>query len=538
MAKTSIDGQALRNLLGAGVKRVAQNVELINELNVFPVPDGDTGINLFHTLNRAWEELAEGEHQSARKVAQRFAFGALMGARGNSGTILSQLLAGFADGLGEAEDVTAPLLREALGTAVTRAYAAVSQPVEGTVLTVAREAAESLPEGLSIDELLQTVVIKAQASLKGTPDLLPILKDAGVVDAGGMGLVCFLQGMQAHACGAPIDLALPERQMAESAVAGPPSVSYGYDVQFLMKGAGLDVGAVRSDLEQLGWSVIVVGDDRIIKVHIHAENPALPLDYAVKTGAALDDIVVENMQLQAAAVARQSGPKAQAEKPELVAVIAVVEGEGMRGVFRDLNCAVVIEGGAGRNPATEDFVAAIDALDAEAIIILPNNHNIELAARQAAEMTDGRRVSIVAARTVLEGVGAMIAFGDASDGGLGIEAIVRAMSEAAQATTSIEITRATRTTTLQGLDIRQDDSLAIIDGQIRVASADIESALLQALTMAAGDNKELATLYYGADLSRAEAEEMIGRIILKIPDLEYEAVYGGQARFPLLVSVD
>ena len=282
MTKTNIDGRALRNLLGAGVQGVAQHVELINELNVFPVPDGDTGINLYHTLNRAWEELAETPHCSAGRVAERFAHGALMGARGNSGTILSQLLAGFAEGLGDAETLSAPLLREACGKAVTRAYAAVSQPVEGTVLTVAREATESLREGDSIDDMLHSLLASAQESLEGTPNLLPILKDAGVVDAGGMGLVCFMQGMRQHTCGALTDMAMPALPVVSSAtVTGAPIESYGYDVQFLMLGEELDVRSVRDDLEKLGWSVIVVGDERMIKVHIHVENPALPLDYAV-----------------------------------------------------------------------------------------------------------------------------------------------------------------------------------------------------------------------------------------------------------------
>lgn len=539
MAKSRLDGRALKHLLGAGVNGVAQNVELINELNVFPVPDGDTGINMFHTLNRAWEELDSTADAGASVVAERFAYGALMGARGNSGTILSQLLAGFAEGLGEAESMTAPLLLAAFDSAVQRAYAAVSQPVEGTVLTVAREAAEGLHEGLSIGDMFQTLLTNAQASLEDTPNKLQILKDAGVVDAGAMGLVCFLQGIQKHTCGAPVDLRMPAKSDAGIALeAGSLVESYGYDVQFLILGAALDVGKIRSDLEDLGWSVIVVGDDRIVKVHIHVDNPALPLDYAVKTGAALDDIVVENMQLQAATVARQKGRQVAEPKPAPAAVIAVVEGDGLRGVYRDLNCAYIIDGGAGKNPATEDFIAAIEQLDAEAIIILPNNRNIELAARQAADLVDSEGVSIVATRTVAEGVSALIAFGDACDGQLKANEIVAAMRDAARSTRTVEITRATRSTTLQGLDIRQGDYLAIIDGQLSVAAADIKSALLDALKKAGADNKELATLYYGAGLSGVETEKLIEGLVLKIPSLEYEAVYGGQALYPLIVSVD
>ena len=258
----------------------------------------------------------------------------------------------------------------------------------------------------------------------------------------------------------------------------------------------------------------------------------------MKSGAALDDIVVENMQLQADAIRRQSGRQTPGAEPAPLAVIAVAEGDGMRGVFHDLNCAIVIQGGAGKNPATEDFVAAIDGLEAEEIIILPNNGNIELAARQAADMIAGRRVTVVATRTVAEGVSAMIAYADSRDARHTADAIVEAMSAAAQATTTIEITRATRSTTLQGLNIRQDDFLAIINGRIRVAAADIESALLDALAQADGDSQELATLYYGPDLSAAAAEGIIARLSADFPNLEYELVCGGQALYPLIVSVE
>ena len=535
MAKTEIDGPALKRLLGAGVKGVAQNVELINELNVFPVPDGDTGVNLYHTLSRAWDELEAAADCRADAVAERFAYGALMGARGNSGVIMSQLLAGFADGLGETEILSPSTLAEATVSAVKRAYAAVSQPVEGTVLTVAREAADSVHVGMSIEEMLQSLLTRAQAALDETPNQLPILKDAGVVDAGAMGLVCFLQGMYESSCGARADLTVAPPRTKAAPTSPAPVDSYGYDVQFLMLGAALDINAIRADLEQLGWSVIVAGADGVIKVHIHVENPALPLDYAVKTGAALDDIVVENMELQAA-VRRQSG-----QAGDIGAFGGHRSGRGRRPeqpVFRDLNCAFVIDGGAGKNPATQDFVAAIDALDAGEIIILPNNRNIELAARQAADMTNGKRISIVATRTVAEGVSAMIAFGDGGDAGLASEATVEAMREAALATTTIEITRATRSTTLRGLDIRQGDWLALIDGQIRATAADIKSALLNALKLASGASKELATLYYGADLSTAAAEAIIACLAQDFPNLEYEAVYGGQALYPLIVSVE
>ena len=266
MSKTHIDGSVLKVMFGAGVQRVSDNVSLINELNVFPVPDGDTGINLYHTLQRAWQEIATSDEDAVNVIAERFAYGALMGARGNSGTILSQLLTGFADRLAHEKFLTAPLLMDACSSAVARAYAAVSQPVEGTILTVAREAAERLPSATSLDEMLATMVNAAQVSLDNTPNLLPMLEDAGVVDAGGMGLLCFLQGIQLNHCSASHDIGVPALSDTRRPRQRPsPGESYGYDVQFLMLGQSLDVNKVRRQMERLGWSVIVVGDAAAIK---------------------------------------------------------------------------------------------------------------------------------------------------------------------------------------------------------------------------------------------------------------------------------
>ncbi len=538
MAKQTIDGMALKALLGAGVARVSENVALINELNVFPVPDGDTGINLYHTLKRAWQEIAALEDDEVYLVAERFAFGALMGARGNSGTIFSQLLTGFAEGLEHEKTMTTELLLNACQSAVERAYASVSEPVEGTLLTVARESTEQLQSAASLDEMFTSIVSAARISLDNTPNLLPLLRDAGVVDAGGMGLLCFLQGVQQQLCGARLDMELPVAgETRHSVDLNMPTESYGYDVQFLMLGDNMDVNAVRRGIEQLGWSVIVAGDESRIKVHIHVENPALPLGYAVKTGAALDDIVVENMQLQARDFANRELRQSAAAFPE-VSVISVAEGDGMQAVFRDLDCALVIEGGAGKNPATEDFVAAIDQIRAEKIIILPNNRNIVLAAQQAAKLAVDKQVTVIETRTMLEGFSAMIACGDSRDKAADLGSMILAMQKASNATCSIEITRATRSTQIQGLEIRQNDYIALIDGEIRIASSNIASTLIEAFTKIGIGNKELATLYYGAEISRVDVDKLIERLLITFEGLEYEAIYGGQALYPLMVSVE
>ena len=545
MAKFSIDGQALKALFSAGLERLSNNVALINQLNVFPVPDGDTGVNMYHTLKRAYEEITPIESENVSVIADRFASGALMGARGNSGTILSQLLKGFAEGLDRAQSLTPPLLLQACQSAVTCAYLSVSDPAEGTILTVAREATEHLQnsskEGAMLEDMLDTLIVAARASLKNTPNLLPILKEAGVVDAGGMGLLCFLQGMQdgegeiADEAETVISTEIHDMP-ATSAVSG----SYGYDVQFLMIGEGMDIAQVRRVLESLGWSVIVVGDEGTIKVHIHVDNPAIPLDYAIKSGAQLDDIVVENMQLQYESYVMNQ-PKtepATAHLSSVVSVIAVAEGDGMHAVFRDLNCACVISGGAGQNPATEDFISAISRLQSNQVVILPNDRNIIMAAEQAARFVTGKQVRIVPTRTVLQGISAMVAFGDSIDSNADLETMVAHMNAAGADVSSIKITRATRSTQLRGLDIEQNDYIAIVDGMIIASADDIKTVMLEAFSELKMETKELATLYYGAGISESESIQLIEHLRNTINGLEFDVVYGGQALYPFLISVE
>jgi len=541
MANPSIGGQALKRLFSAGVESLSQNVELINQLNVFPVPDGDTGINMFHTLQRAYREIEHVESDDVSLMAERFAYGALMGARGNSGTILSQLLKGFADGLDKASNMTSEQFGFACQAAVKQGYASVSEPTEGTILTVAREATEALlpseTGSSSLKGMLENLIAAAHASLENTPNLLPILKDAGVVDAGAMGLVCFLEGMQSGRA----RLQVTRTQTTTNI---PPlsnsAESYGYDVQFLMIGEDLDIVQARRDLEQLGWSVIVVGDSGMIKVHIHVNNPAIPLDYAIQSGAALDDVVVENMELQyrQKMVGAPLNQDQRDSKPSGVSVIAVVEGDGLRAVFRDLNCSVVIRGGAGQNPATEDFIAAIEQVASEHVIILPNDRNIVLAAQQAADLVEDKLVQVVATETVLQGISAMLTFGDANDSNAYFETMVAQMRAASAEIRSIEITRASRTTRFRDLDINQDDFIAIVDGKVCSASTDLARVALDAFTQLEGCSLELATVYYGAGVSELESDQLIERLTKSIKGLEFEAVYGGQLLYPFLISVE
>lgn len=534
-------GQALKRCFGAGVDNLSQNVEFINQLNVFPVPDGDTGINMFLTVRRAYREIERCDSNDASVIAKRFAYGALMGARGNSGTILSQLLKGFADGLGEASTISAKRLAVACKAAVRQGYASVSAPTEGTILTVAREAAEDLQRSdcrsASLKQMLERLISAAQASLAKTPDLLPILREAGVVDAGGMGLLCFLEGMQNGTSPRQVTVSQPTATMPAPAV---HAETYGYDVQFLMIGADLDIDQTRRELEQLGWSVIVAGAGEKIKVHIHVDNPAIPLDFAIKTGAALDDVVVENMELQYRQ--RLSGGLSLQDRddarPLSVSVVAVVEGDGLRAVYRDLRCSAIIPGGAGRNPATEHFVAAINKAPTERVIILPNDRNIVLAAEQAADIVAEKQVSVVATETVLQGIGAMLAFGDALDANADFDAMASKMRAAGGDIRSVEITRASRATSLGDVRVNQNDFIALVDGTICSASPDLENAAAEALASLQTSGAELATIYYGAGVSALESDQLIRRLTMSIKGLEFEAVYGGQSLYPFLISVE
>lgn len=540
MAAQTIDGQELKRLFHAGLACVSQNVDAINRMNVFPVPDGDTGVNMHHTFKRAYREIEAVSSQDAAYIADRFAYGALMGARGNSGAILSQLLKGFAAGLNQAQTLTPQHWLAGFQMAVKLAYQSVRQPVEGTMLTVAREAAEALQHcamrDMAFYDMLDVLTQAAEQSLHNTPNLLPILKQVDAVDSGGMGLFLFLQGM---ANSRADDKTPHSRQPAVNDHRETVSVPehhehYGYDVQFLMLGQGMDVAAIRQDFEQLGWSVVVVGNESTIKVHIHVDNPAIPFNYAVQTGAELDDIVVENMQRQYQEYVqkRQSAPTAPDAVPK-PAVISVAAGDGIQAVFKDLNCAWVIEGGQSMNPDAEDFLKAIEVLPSEQVIILPNSPSLMMAAQQAAQLVPDREVRVVPTKTVLQGISAMMAYGDGDD--IDLDAVTARMSAGGDMVCSIEITAAAHSTELRG---RQGEYIGRVDGEIWAAATTIEGALLDVFSHLDMEEWELATVYYGENISESNASQLIERLSNAIKGLEFEAVYGGQTLHPYLISVE
>jgi len=551
VASRTIDGHDLKLLLRAGVSWLSQHVDAVNRMNVFPVPDGDTGINMYHTLKRAYEEIEPLNTEDISLVARRFAHGALMGARGNSGTILSQLLKGFAEGLGDSETLTPTQMLSGCEQAVQLAYQSIKEPVEGTILTVAREATEHIKavyqSDMTLNDLLKTLTKAAETSLYNTPNLLPVLKEAGVVDSGGMGLLFFLQGMSRFTDGEEIQDFASVSQTAvdntdwENALIPEDEDGYGYDVQFLMLGQAMDVAQIRQDFEDMGWSVVVVGDEDMVKVHIHVHNPADPFSYAIGLGAELDDIVVENMQRQYQDYVRnrQSSQAPTYDIPEHgIAVISVAVGDGIKAVLTDLKCTHVISGGQTMNPSTEDFLNVIDAIPTDKIILLPNNSNIILTAEQTAELVTSKDIRIIPTKTIMQGISAMVAYGFDADSDISLDDMVANMSDALDYVQSIEITRAVRSTELGGKAVTEGNYLGILNGKIEASFETIEAtieAIFEALTI---DDYELVTVYYGQDVTADTANQLIERLSNAIKGLEFEVVSGGQPLYPYLISVE
>lgn len=554
---THCDGQMLKALLAAGVGWLAHNREQINRLNVFPVPDGDTGTNMLLTLQRAYREIEASDDTHAGAISRSFAAGALRGARGNSGVILSQLLHGFALSMEEIAAFDVTQLADACANATEYAYRAVIEPVEGTLLTVAREAAAALAESRVNGDLraaLDALTEAAHASLLRTPDLLPALRQAGVIDSGGQGLVHFLNGMQRLLDGEPVvypeDAPATSDRAASAADFSLPEPDdergYGYDVQFLMLGESLDVAAIRAQIDSMGWSTLVVGDPSLVKVHVHVHDPGAVISYAIGTGAALDDVVVENMQLQYERNPhhRQStgdGLSAPSQvAPDAIAVIAVASGAGLQHLLgTEMGAAHIIHGGQTMNPSAEDFLTAIDDLPNPEIILLPNNRNVIMAAQQAAQMAEeaGRQVRVVPTQTVPQAVAAMLAYMDLHGSG-DLDATTEAMQEAITHIISGEITTATRSSDLGGVHADEGQVIGLLDGSIVISGDDLETVLLDLLRHAHADERDLITLYYGEALSQAEANRHAEAMRAAFTSSEVHIVDGGQPLYPYLISVE
>jgi DAK2 domain fusion protein YloV len=542
------DGQNLKKALLAGAAWLEVNREAINDLNVFPVPDGDTGSNMSATMQAAIREIVDSDDTSAATIAARVAHAALLGARGNSGVILSQILRGLAAGLDKKQTFSAPDLALALQEAQRLAYRAVLKPVEGTILTVVRETAEaaqvSAQRGDDLVTLVQEVVMAARQSVAHTPDLLPTLKEAGVVDAGGQGLCTILEGIWHYVRGevgatgvaaSPAHTMSPEMGVKKGRVT--IDEEFGYEVVFLLRGEKLDVEKIRQAITDMGGvSTVVAGDEKLLKVHTHTERPGAILDYGVSLGSLLD-INIENLQEQSLTYAAESEAEhaADQDKPatQQIATVAVVAGPGFENVFRSIGLTAIVPGGQTMNPSTEELLKAVDAVGPEQVILLPNNSNVMLSARQVAGLTS-KTIYIVPTETMPQGIAALLGFNFEAD----FESNCKAMTEAAKNIQTAEITTAVRTAQIDGVRVREGDYIGLVNGNLAIAGQDMEHVIHESLQGMHIERYEIVTLYFGEDVTQQQAEETARHIKEKYSHLEIEVVDGGQPLYAYILSAE
>ena len=572
MARRACDGNGLLDAFRAAVANLEAYVDEINGLNVYPVPDGDTGSNMLATVKAALEEAEAVAGQPADRIAAAISFGALMGARGNSGVITSQIFRGMSEGLGGKQRFNGLDLAHALSEGARTAYAAVAKPVEGTILTVIRESAagavETAEHDNDIEAVLGATLAAAERSVAKTPSLLAILREAGVVDAGGQGLYRLFQGALLHLLGkAPVTTG---RRPAAAGVKPSTLVAhadegFGYETMFLLQAVGhapLDVDAIRDHLETIGESVLVAGDGRALKVHVHNERPDQVIGYGLGLGS-LSRISVENLDNQArdvretrAAAFTASAPTETnggmaadvadtapapaavafsgngAQAPAL-AVVAVAAGEGLAAIFRDFGVAAVVQGGQSANPSTGELLEAVRAIDAREVLLLPNNPNVVLAARQVAQMTE-RPVSVVPTRNAAEGFAALLALDPQMDAA----ANVGPMTEAGRSIQSLVVTEAVRDAKIGGRKVKRGQTIALDpdDGLVAVDN-DRDKSVLAAM-QALKPGSELVTIFYGDGADLAEAEAMARKIGAVMPGAEIEVRHGGQPFYRYLISAE
>lgn len=551
-----VDGFLIKDLLGAGLAWLEHNREHVNQLNVFPVPDGDTGTNMYLTMQSAYREVANVNERHVGKLSSAVAEGALKGARGNSGVILSQLWAGVAKALHDEEKLTAELLAEACRTAVDSAYRAVEKPVEGTILTVSREMMEAVDTRYETTPdlvlLLKRMVFAGRASLRRTPEMLPVLKKAGVVDSGGQGLVFIFEGMLRALCGKMLEasaveptIIIPEKAKAENwqtAIEPEDVEGYGYDVQFLMRGVNLNADKVRNQLIAMGgWSTLVVGDENLLKVHVHVHDPGEPISYAIKLGASIDDVVVENMQRQYEDYVQERLERETEIRTDIegVAVITVANGKGMHQVFSELGAAYVINGGQTMNPSTGDFLNAINALPNDEIILLPNNKNIVLSAQQAVSKAVDKKVSLVPSITLPQGISAMFEYSNiCQPSDCSLHDVAAGMTAALDNVITCEVTTATRNVTLDEVNVRAGEYIGLLNDDLVISGESLEAVTQGLLERAGADKRERITVYYGSDIHESQARELVDHLSQRFPKQDFEVINGGQALYPYIVSIE
>lgn len=555
MATKVIDAQLLQKAFIAGAYNLERNKDYINELNVFPVPDGDTGSNMSLTIMAAAREVSALENPSMDELSKKISSGSLRGARGNSGVILSQLLRGFCKEIKGKKQITVSVLADGFVRAVETAYKAVMKPKEGTILTVAKGVAEKAVElsemDMDFETLGQEILDHGNEVLKQTPELLPVLKEAGVVDSGGQGLMEFLTGAYNGLTGKE-EIKEPvtsgggaKAQTMSSEEIDTSHIKYGYCTEFIImleKEYNAEIEAkFKEFLTSIGDSLVVVSDDEIVKVHVHTNHPGLAFEKGLEYGS-LTSMKVDNMREEhkekviheqdRKKAAEQEAAKEEPKKP--FGFVAVSVGEGLNDIFKDLGVDHIIEGGQTMNPSTEDVLDAISKVNAETVFVFPNNKNIILAANQAAEIEEEKQVIVIPTKTIPQGISALISFDETATA----EANQAGMEDAITAVKSGQVTYAVRDTSIDGKEIKTGDYMGIDDVGIQAVGQDITEVVKDLIGAMADEDSELLSIYYGSDVEEEKANALVEAVQAAYPDFEVEAHAGGQPIYYYILSLE
>ncbi|NLS39607.1 DAK2 domain-containing protein [Bacillus subtilis] len=553
MSIRTLDGRTFAEMILAGAQNLSQNASAVDALNVFPVPDGDTGTNMNLSMTSGAREVEQMDTDDIGKVGSALSKGLLMGARGNSGVILSQLFRGFSKSIESKKEINSLEFAAALQAGVDMAYKAVMKPVEGTILTVAKDAAKKAmtlaEKETDITALMTAVTEEAEASLNRTPELLPVLKEVGVVDSGGKGLLCVYEGFLASLKGEAVpqkavlpsldDMVNAEHHKSAQSMMNTEDIEFGFCTEVMVRldqaKREFDEGTFRQDLSQFGDSLLVIADESLAKVHIHAEEPGNVLNYAQHYGE-LIKIKIENMREQHTSIISQESKPAGNEKTpakQPYGIVTVAMGEGISDLFKSIGASVVIEGGQTMNPSTEDIVEAVKSVNAETVFILPNNSNIIMAANQAASVMN-EQVLVIPAKTVPQGMSALLAFNPDQEA----EANEANMLSAIQQVKSGQVTYSVRDTHIDGKDIKKGDFMGILNGTIIGTSENQLSAVKMLLSEMIGEDDEIVTILYGEDASREEAEQLEAFLSDKYEEIEVEIHNGKQPLYSYIVSAE
>ena len=546
-----LNGLVLAEMIDLGSKNLAKNAEKINALNVFPVPDGDTGTNMTLSMSSGAKETAANVVENIGELGKAFSKGLLMGARGNSGVILSQLFRGMSQYIADKKEVDAKEFAEAIQNGVSIAYKAIIKPVEGTILTVAREAAEAglkaAENTSSVVEVMEAIYFEAQASLKRTPELLPILKEVGVVDSGGQGLVCVYQGFVAALKGEEIEgLEAVETNVVDMQFEddhdmdfmSPEDIVYGFCTEFTVRlnkeKKEFNEDKFREDMSKFGDSLLVISDSEYVKIHVHTETPGDVFNYGQQYGE-LIKIKSDNMREQHREVLRKQEAKQATAPKELKeqAMISISMGAGLSKVLTSMGVDYIVEGGQTMNPSTEDIMKAIKEVNAKNIFIFPNNKNIQLAAKQAAELAE-ENVFVVESKTAPQGLAAVMVYNPQA----AAEENFANMQEVLSTVSTLEVTHAVRDTNIEGVEIKKDEFMGIRDGKIVVSNLSLNAVLEELLEKSLDEDSEIVTLYLGEESTEEYTDFLEQLIEEKYPDVEVELIESGQPVYPYIIGVE